>query len=57
MRMVAASTTAGKDALRGLQRKINDAQRIVLVGGGTVGIEFAGEILDRSAPDPDVSYS
>lgn len=48
MRMIADSTSSAKEALRSLQRKIKDAQRIVLVGGGTVGIEFAGEILDRS---------
>jgi len=52
MRMIADSTQAAKESLRGLQRKIKDAQRIVLVGGGTVGIEFAGEILDRCVVSP-----
>lgn len=47
MRLTADSLEAGKESLRKIQRDIKAAQRIVCVGGGTVGIELAGEILER----------
>jgi NADH dehydrogenase FAD-containing subunit len=47
MRLIADSMEAGKESLRALQQDIEAAQRIVCVGGGTVGIELAGEILER----------
>lgn len=47
MRLIADSIPAAKDSLRALQKDVEQAKTIVLVGGGTVGIEFAGEILER----------
>lgn len=47
MRLIADSTAQAKEVLRSLQQDIKSANNLVLVGGGSVGIEFAGEILER----------
>jgi NADH dehydrogenase FAD-containing subunit len=47
MRLIADSTAQAKEVLRSLQQDIKSANKLVLVGGGSVGIEFAGEILEQ----------
>lgn len=45
MRSLSGSIQHGQDELRELQAKIKQATNIVLIGGGSVGIEFAGVSL------------
>lgn len=42
------------DNLRHIQSDISRAKKVVIIGGGTVGIEFAGEVRDAH-PDTEVT--
>nr|AOR51863.1 ubiquinone-NADH dehydrogenase [Phaffia rhodozyma] len=55
MRSLSGSIEEGKDHLRGLQDQIKAARQIVLIGGGSVGIEFAGEIASQYPKEKSVT--
>ncbi|RFU80885.1 apoptosis-inducing factor 2 [Trichoderma arundinaceum] len=49
------STEATKEALHELQEQINNAENIVIIGGGATGIETAGEIAFEYGQDKKVA--
>ncbi|CAO3598861.1 unnamed protein product [Absidia cylindrospora] len=50
-RVEASGLNEGKDEIRRIRQQIREAQNILIVGGGPVGIELAGEIRDTYNKD------
>ena len=47
MRPLSAKLSEAQEGLRKMQGEIKSAKHIVVVGGGPVGVEFAGEVLEQ----------
>jgi pyruvate/2-oxoglutarate dehydrogenase complex dihydrolipoamide dehydrogenase (E3) component len=47
MRPTSSSLKESQEGLQRLQKEVAKAEHIMIVGGGAVGLEFAGEVLDE----------